>query len=144
MIRTLSVATVLATGLAFSALAQDAGSKIEPGKSPTSTMNDQVPPMKSTTAAAQMGAPFAFTDQEAKAWLNKPVYSSDGKKLGEVVDFQRDGDNKVIGMHIDIGGFLGMGQTRVSLTNAQYKLGTDRAVLSVTSADAKDLPKVPA
>ena len=124
MIRTLSVATVLATGLTFSALAQDAGSKIEPGKSPTSTMSDQVPAMKTTaTAATQPGVPFAFTDQEAKAWINKPVYSSDGKKLGEVVDFQRDGDNKVIGMHIDIGGFLGMGQTRVSLTNAQYKLG---------------------
>lgn len=148
MIRTLSVATVfaLATGLAFSAMAQDAAPKIAPGKTPTSTMSDQVPQMKTTAAAtaAQPTAPFALTEEEGKAWLDKPVYSSDGKKLGEVVAFQRDADNKIIGLHIDIGGYLGMGQTRVSLTNAQFKLQTGRVVLNVTSVEAKDLPRVPA
>jgi hypothetical protein len=45
-------------------------------------------------------------------------------------------------MQADIGGFLGLGETRVRLTPAQFKLQGDRAVLDLTAAQAKDLPKV--
>ena len=45
-------------------------------------------------------------------------------------------------MHADIGGFLGLGQTRVKLAPAQFKLQGDRVVLDLTAAQANDLPKV--
>ena len=83
-----------------------------------------------------------FTAQEEKAWIGKPVYSSDGTKLGEVAAFARGTDNAVSEMHADFGGFLGLGETRVRLMPAQFKLQADRIVLNVTAAQAKDLPKV--
>jgi hypothetical protein len=70
------------------------------------------------------------------------VYSSDGSKIGEVAVIARGSDNTVTEMQADIGGFLGMGETRVRLTPAQFKLQEDRAVLSVTATEAKTLPTV--
>jgi len=152
MIRALSLVTVLATSLALPAMAEEAKT-IAPGTAPTSTMSDQVPvpqmkrdaqetDNKSGPAAAQQDASISLTEQEVLKWLDKPVYSSDGKKIGEVAAFQRDAaTNKVIGMHADIGGFLGIGQTRVKLTPAQFKLQGDRVVLDLTSAQTNDLPK---
>lgn len=121
MMRTLSFATVLAAALVLPAMAQDA---------------------KPATSAQQQGASITLTSQEAQAWIGKPVYSSDGTKIGEVAAFARGTDDKVITMHADTGGFLGMGETRISLTPAQFKLAGDRVVLDLTVAQANDLPKV--
>ena len=85
---------------------------------------------------------MSMTAQETQAWVGKPVYSSDGKKIGEVVAVARGSDDKVSEMHADIGGFLGMGETRVRLMPTQYTMASDRVTISVTSALAKDLPKV--
>ena len=84
---------------------------------------------------------LTLTDGQAKSWLNKPVYSSDGKEMGEVAAFKRAADNTVLEMHADIGGMLGIGETRVKLTPQQFKLQTDRIVLNMTEAEAKSLPK---
>ncbi len=83
-----------------------------------------------------------LTEEQAKSWIDKRVFSSDGKELGEVAAFKRGADNAVQEMHIDIGGMLGIGETRVSVTPAQFKLEGDRVVLSLTEAQAKALPKV--
>ena len=85
---------------------------------------------------------MSMTAQETQAWVGKPVYSSDGKKIGSVVAFARGSDDKVSEMHADIGGFLGMGETRVRLMPTQYTMASDRVTINVTSALAKDLPKV--
>jgi hypothetical protein len=124
MMRTLAVSAVLASAIAFPALAQDATVK-----APSSTIE------KNTTS-------LMLTEEQAKIWIDKPVYSSDGSKLGEVAAISRGTDNAVIEMHADIGGFLGIGETRVRLMPAQFKLQDDRVVLSVTAAEAKDLPVV--
>jgi hypothetical protein len=162
MIRTLSLATVLAAALALPAIAQAPVTKVDPGTGPTNAVGDQVPQMKGNDAAAPVAKPDAkaspaapiaapmtapsagmvLSETEAKSWIGKPVYSSDGKNLGEVVDFQRDAAGNVIGMHAGIGGYLGLGQTRVSIMSSQFKLQGDRVVLEVTEATAKDLPKV--
>ena len=125
MMRTLSIVTVLAAAVILPAFARDSISG--PG---------------STTAApsARQGSIF-LTSQEALAWIDKSVYSSDGKKIGEVAAVQRGDDNKVIEMHANTGGFLGLGETRVKLLPAQFKLTGDRVVLELTAAQAKDLPK---
>lgn len=124
MIRSISLAIVLAAAFALPALAQ--GTTIT------------TPP----AAAVEATAPLKLTEVQAKSWVDKQVYSSDGKKIGEIAAFARGTDNTVSEMHIDIGGFLGMGETRVKLMPAQFKLEGDRAMLNVTAAQAKDLPKV--
>jgi len=122
MIRSVSLAVALAAALAIPALAQDV----------------KTPP----AAAVQAVEPLRLTAEQAKAWVDKAVYSSDDKKIGEVAAFASGADGAVTEMHIDIGGFLGIGETRVRLMPAQFKLQGDRAVLNVTAEQAKSLPKV--
>jgi len=124
MIRTLTLAAGLAAVLALPAVAQDVKS---PG---TAT---------STTAPT---AQTSLTEQEAKNWVDKSVYSSDGKKLGEVASIQRGADNKVIELRADIGGFLGIGTHQIALPATQFALQGDRVVLDLTAEAAKSLPKV--
>lgn len=128
MIRTLSLAAVLAAAIALPAAAQT-----PPAQSPSAS-----PP----AVAAPMGVPLKLTADQAKSWIDKAVYSSDDKKVGEVAAFARGADDMVTEMHADIGGFLGLGETRVKLVPAQFKLQGDRAILSVTAEQAKTLPKI--
>lgn len=83
-----------------------------------------------------------LTDQQVKTWTDKDVYSSEGKKLGEVVGFVRNSAGVVTEMHVGMGGFLGLGETKVRLMPDQFKLTTDRVVLSLTAEQAKTLPRV--
>lgn len=125
MIRSISVvAAILAAAIALPALAQDSGTKSQ------------------TIPSVLAADPLRLTAEQAKAWVDKQVYSSDEKNVGEIAAFARGTDNTVTEMHIDIGGFLGMGETRVRLMPAQFKLVGDRAVLNVTAEQAKSLPKV--
>jgi hypothetical protein len=72
----------------------------------------------------------------------KPVFSSDWINIGEVESFQREAGNKVTGLRVNIAAFLGMGEHRISLMPAQFKLRTDSVVLNVTAAQAKALQSV--
>lgn len=98
--------------------------------------------MAPPTSASTTSEAITLTDAQAKGWIDKVVYSSDGKNVGEVVAFLRDSSGKVTEMHADVGGFLGLGQTRVRLMPSQFRLTDDRAVLSVTAEQIKTLPKV--
>ncbi len=125
MLRYLTAAALLASAIALPAIAQEATVKAPSSK----TIEKNV-------------ARLTLTEQQAKTWIKKPVYSSDGNELGDVVAILRDADNTVTEMHADIGGFLGIGETRVRLTLAQFKMQDDRVVLSLTAAEAKVLPTV--
>jgi hypothetical protein len=85
---------------------------------------------------------MTLTEAQAKTWIDKPVYSSDNKQIGEVASFKRGADNVVTEMQADIGGMMGMGETRVKIMPNQFKLQGDRVVLSMTQEQAKTLPKV--
>ena len=85
---------------------------------------------------------LTLTDEQAKSWIDKRVFSSDGKELGEVAEFKRAPDNTVLELHADIGGILGIGEIRVRVTPAQFQLVKDRVVLNLTEEQAKALPKV--
>ena len=105
---------------------------------PSAVEKEMAPPASPSVASGSI----TLTDEQAKGWIDKVVYDSDGKKFGEVAAFARDGSGKVTEMHADIGGFLGLGQTRVRVMPSQFKLIDDRAVLSITAEQAKALPKV--
>lgn len=98
------------------------------------------PSVTSTTADASMGP--MMTDGEAKAWINKVVYSSDGTNLGEVANILRDNSGHVTELQADIGGFLGLGETRVRVAPSDFKLDKDRVILNIPADQAKTLPKI--
>jgi hypothetical protein len=106
------------------------------GKTPTTA---QSPLPATTTPDIQR---ITLTDSLANYWIDKRVFSVDGKELGEVAAFKRAPDNTVLEMHADIGGLLGIGETRVSVTPEQFHLRKDRVDLTVTEEQAKALPKV--
>ena len=135
--RILPLTAILAASIALPALAQTTPSPTPPAPMTTPSQVQTAP-----TMAPSSTANVKLTADEAKTWIGKPVYSSDDKKIGEVVAFARGTDNTVTEMHAGIGGFLGMGETIVRVTPAQIKLQSDRVLLNVTSAQAKDLPKV--
>jgi hypothetical protein len=69
------------------------------------------------------------------AWIGRAVYSSDGKHLGEVAAIAGD---QVL---VDIGGFLGIGETRVALDDDQIATVTNNRIdLKLTEAEANSLP----
>ena len=125
MMRGLTFAAAFAAAIAIPAVAEDIKS-----------------PSMATDAGTMLTAQTAITEQEAKNWVDKPVYSSDGKKLGEVAAILRSADNRITELRADIGGFLGLGQHEVSVPAARFYLKNDRVELDMTAAQAKELPKV--
>jgi len=130
---------------------------------PTDRVGDAVPTMKDTdseksadtgtstdmpksadTSAQPAGsATFTVTEEAAKEWIGRPVYSSDNKRLGDIAALQRGPDDKVSELRADIGGFLGFGETRVRFTADQIKeVKDDSLVLTLTEAEAKSLPPI--
>lgn len=91
---------------------------------------------------AQNGAQLTLSEEQARNWLKKSVYSSDGKNLGEVEVINRDANGRVTEIHADIGGFLGIGETRVRVMPSQFRLEGDRVVLNIPADQAKTLPTI--
>lgn len=120
-----------------------------PSPSPSTTVPSASPspsatspsPSAATTPSAAASSP-TLTDAQAKSWVGKKVYSSDNKNMGEVAQFIRDSSGKVTELQADVGGFLGIGETRVLIEPAQIKLEADRVVLNLNSDQVKALPRV--
>ena len=116
---------------------------------PTKRVGESVAPMKSTDKEQSAetgtqtpgGADFTVTEDDAKNWIGRSVYSSDGKKIGSIAELKRDPDNKVTELYVDTGGFLGLGTTR-SLVRADQiqEVKADSLVLKLSEAEAKSLP----
>jgi sporulation protein YlmC with PRC-barrel domain len=103
-------------------------------------MGEQIPSTAQLGALAQNGADYFVTQDQKKEWIGKPVYSSDGENLGEIADVETGTDNKVTEIQADIGGFLGFGETRVSVgADKIQELKNDRIVLKLKEAEANDL-----
>lgn len=108
------------------------------------SVTSPVPAQKSDSAqtTTSTGSPMMMTDAEANQWVNKTIYSNDDQNIGEVAAIKRDQAGNVTEMHADIGGFLGLGETRVRLTPAQFKIQGDRLVLNMSAEEAKNLPAI--
>lgn len=74
-----------------------------------------------------------------EAWVGRAVYSSDGKNVGEVAAVADDS------IYVDVGGFLGIGESRVLLNQTQLDaVQPDRITLKMTEAETKNLPSTDA
>lgn len=123
-----------------------------PTPSPAPSEPSVTAPPSPSTAPAERTAPTGdtststsaehiMTDAEAKTWVDKAVYSSDEKNVGDVAAIQRDASGKVTSVQADIGGFLGIGTTRVKIMPSQFRLAEDRMILDLTAEQVKQLPK---
>ena len=139
MIKLLSSASVIALLAISPAFAQTTSPTTMP---PSATQGDSQSKATTPSATQDKPATVTLTDDQAKRWVGKAVYSSDGSKIGEVVALQRATDNKVTELHADIGGFLGMGESRVKLMPSDFKLQGDRVLLTITKQQAMASPKV--
>lgn len=133
MLVPLSVALALA--LATTAIAQTSATPAAAAPSATASPAASSP----TTAPPDV----VLTEAEARNRIDKTVYSSDNKNVGEVAAFKRDSSGKVAELHADVGGFLGIGERRVKLMPGQFSLQGDRVVLNMTSEEVKALPAFP-
>ncbi|TWI28234.1 PRC-barrel domain protein [Paracoccus sulfuroxidans] len=74
------------------------------------------------------------------------IYDQTDAKIAEIADLVIGSDDKVTGIVTDVGGFLGMGEHRISLGPDQvaiYKNADNdiRAYVSMTKDELKALPK---
>ena len=97
-------------------------------REPTQTAN--IPPVKTF-----------LTPDRAKQLAGRPVFSSDGKKVGEVIEIKHNPDTKVTEATIDTGTFLGMGALQYRVMSTQIEAITPEAlVLTLKETEVKSLP----
>ena len=132
---TAAVALFAATG----AIAQTT-SPTAPATPPAKT--ETTPMAPTTRPAAPVQVAPTMTEAEAKELIDANVISSDKKNVGEVAAIQRDSSGKVIELHADVGGFLGMGETRVRLMPSQFTVSNKQINLTLTSEQVSALPKI--
>ena len=130
----------LAIALSAAILATSAHAQSTP---PATTPPTMTPPAvtEPLPPAMRLAGP-TLTDSEAKALVDKIVYSSDNKNLGEVAAILRDPSGHVTELHADVGGFLGFGETRVRVMPDQFRVDNGKVVLNVTADQAKKLPQI--
>jgi hypothetical protein len=106
----------------------------------TTPATPSVRPSTSPVSPVQTGP--SLTEAEAKELIDANVISSDNKTVGEVAAIQRDSTGKVTELHADIGGFLGIGETRVRVMPSQFTVSDKQVRLSLTAEQVNALPKM--
>ncbi len=104
-----------------------------------STQNVETVPQASVESPPSTGgSPFIVTDDETRNWVGRSVYSSDDKKIGEILELERDAANKVTDIYVDTGTYLGLGGTRYRFTSDQIQQARpDSLVLTVKESEVK-------
>src|SRR5262249_5646077 len=117
------------------------------GAQPTKTPEATTAPAAGTTRSTQTIIPEqAPTTLLAKDLMGASVFGPDGKKVGNVEDLILDEQQKITGVVVGVGGFLGIGAKRVGLNWQQAKVvespdtTTKKIVINLTKADLEAAP----
>lgn len=70
-----------------------------------------------------------------------PVYSSDDKNLGQVVEITRDPDGKVQSIEIAVGRWLGIGDRTITITADDFERLGDRIKLRLDGDEVRAMPE---
>jgi sporulation protein YlmC with PRC-barrel domain len=118
-----------------------------PAAQPTTTPEATTAPAAGTTGPKQSVIPEqAPTTLLAKDVMGADVFGPDGNKVGNVEDLILDEQQKITGVVVGVGGFLGIGEKRVGLNwqQAQVMEGPDttakKIVINLTKADLQAAP----
>ncbi|WP_312530440.1 PRC-barrel domain-containing protein [Paracoccus sp. (in: a-proteobacteria)] len=132
--------------------AEPSGAVVTPDPAPTA------PDASTDTAMTPMGTPADVVISVPEGYVltevatmtgdqlkGVDIYDSSDKKIAEIADVVIGPDNSVTGIVTDVGGFLGMGEHRVSLAPDKvsvYKNADNemRAYVSMTKDELKALP----
>lgn len=86
-----------------------------------------------------------LTEQKPTEYLAKDrligvnVHNGDGKVIGDVEDLVVDGDNKIVGAIIGVGGLLGVGEKKVAVRLPSLNIeATDKGIVITLPAATKD------
>lgn len=86
-----------------------------------------------------------LTEQKPTEYLAKDrligvnVHNGDGKVIGDVEDLVVDGDNKIVGAIIGVGGLLGVGEKKVAVSLPSLNIeATDKGIVITLPAATKD------
>lgn len=81
------------------------------------------------------------TGQKISQFMNEPVYSSDGKDLGRVVEAVRGPDGKIQAIQVQVGRFLGIGNKVVTISRDQFQELADGIKLRLNGDQVRDMPE---
>ena len=73
--------------------------------------------------------------------MGMPVYSSDEKDLGHVVDVARGPDGKIQSIQVEVGRFLGLGNRVVAINADALEQLADRVRLRMAGDQIRSLPE---
>lgn len=108
---------------------------------PAMAQETQEGQMQGQTGQMQ-GETQGMTGQREQAqYQGWPVFSSDGEKVGEVVEVMPGSAGQGEKLRVESGGFFGIGSKTVEINPNQYKAGQNRIELSLTAEQAQDLPE---
>lgn len=93
-------------------------------------------PLSAQQNQPQQGQQPPSQMEQGKAMVGLPVFSSDGQKLGEVLEVGMSGGQEAI--RAEMGEFLGLGSTAVVIGADIFQKKADRIELSMTAAEVKD------
>jgi hypothetical protein len=100
------------------------------------------PTLASSVAIRLAGPPASArqslppTTQPGTALVGLPVYSSDGRKLGEVTGASGIGNTPAL--RAEMGTFLGLGPSIVLIDTEVFQKKADRIELTMTAAEVKE------
>ena len=102
----------------------------------------------SATAQAQAPDPAATTGMSTKAvvavpedLVGKNVVALDGTTVGEVSAVRTDGNGELSAIEADVGGFLGIGETTITIQASDFMVSDDMVVLAKTEAEVNRMAK---
>ncbi len=98
------------------------------------------PAIAQQTQDGQMGA-GQNAQQDRAQYQGWPVFSSDGEKIGEVVEVMPGENGQERKLIVQSDGFLGIGAKRMEVQGDQYQAAQNRIELQMTSEEAQDLPE---
>ena len=78
--------------------------------------------------------------QGLAALRGRPVVSSDGKELGQVVEVNKDPDGKVHSIQIDVGRWLGLGSKVITINTDKFEHLADQVRLRLRGEEVQSLP----
>ena len=88
------------------------------------------------------GAQTGQGDRTARAHLKgMPVFSSDGKDIGQLVRVERGPDGKIQSVQIQVGRLLGLGERTITVDGSKIEQLQDRIRLMMNSDQVRNLPE---
>ncbi|ABC21225.1 PRC-barrel domain-containing protein [Rhodospirillum rubrum] len=79
-------------------------------------------------------------DAARLAWIGLPVVAQDGEKIGRVAEIEPGDSGQIIGIDVEMGGFLGLGGRRIHLGSEDLVREVDRVLVIMDANRIRRLP----